>query len=258
MKFTHRFNTNKIEIRTQTEELRFVHEASGARTVSGYAVLWNTPSFPIGADNGFIEKVAPYAFRDSLAANDIRLLREHKPELLLARTSSKTLAVTEDERGLKFSASLPDSPIGQDTAVSLERRDLKGMSFGFQAISANWGNEGKQVVRTLNKCRLAEISIVGDPAYAQTSVDVRSIPSEFRAMMTRSNDDGCNCDCDSCTDGDCSGCSMEDCEDAECAANGCPAQNDDGGDGFGERSRVFIPEPEDLARYMRLQIATRR
>ncbi len=121
-----RQNTNQIEVRTHPEEIRVGLDTQGNRTVSGYAVMWNQPF----TDLGFIEKVAPYAFRDSIAANDTRLLREHKPESLLARTSSKTLTLSEDANGLQFSATLPNSPIGQDTAELITRSDLKGMSFG--------------------------------------------------------------------------------------------------------------------------------
>jgi HK97 family phage prohead protease len=240
----HRQHTNKFEIRTAPEEMRVSQDASGNRTVSGYAVLWNTPS----NDLGFIEKVTPGAFKDSLAANDVRLLKEHKPEMLLARTSSGTLTLAEDQKGLKFAATLPNSPLGQDVAESLERRDLQGMSFGFRAIKQAWGKNNGQATRTLHKCALSEISIVGNPAYAQTSVDLRSIPEEYRSLVTRSNDDGCECDCDACMDDDCDNCSMADCEDAQCAENGCPAQD-------GERS--MSPEPEDIARYMRLELKRR-
>jgi hypothetical protein len=60
---------------------------------------------------------------------------------------------------------------------------------------------------------LPEVSITSFAAYPETSVNLRSAPPEIRSLITRSNDDGCDCDCQECMDDDCEICSREDCED---------------------------------------------
>ena len=244
-----RKHTNIIELRTHPEEIRV---ANDGRTVSGYAAMWQQPSM----DMGFTEYLAPNCFRDSLATGDgVRLLREHDPKLLLARTSSGTLTLKEDATGLAFTATLPKSPIGLDTAELLNRRDLTGMSFSFRAIQDTWGKSGSTVTRTLHKCALSEISIVSNPAYPSTSVNIRSCPAELRSLLDMDSDDmdddaagTCNCDCVGCLGGDCSDCCDPDCDDGDC--DGCPMQDPE--------DRSIAVEPEDIGRFMRLQLALRK
>ncbi|RRA48996.1 HK97 family phage prohead protease [Acidipila sp. EB88] len=237
----HRKPGHTIEVRSAVEEVRV---AGDGKTIEGYAVVFGKPS----CDMGFIEYIAPNCFRDSIAANDVRLLREHDAKLLLARTSSKTLTLSEDSHGLKFHATLPNSPIGADTAELLTRGDLSGMSFGFNPIQQAWSKEGNKAKRTITRASLAEVSIVSNPAYESSTVNLRSCPDELRSLLTRDLDDDadCDCDCSECLGGNCADCSNADCDDSNCI--GCPEQSE---------ARALTPEPEDVARYMRLQLALR-
>ena len=122
-----RQHNNVSEIRTVPDEIRM---APDGHSISGYAAVWDAPS----ADLGFVETIQKGAFTDSLAAGDQRLLREHRVDALLARVASGTLKLAEDSYGLKFNATLPQSPMGQDVAESIRRGDLRSMSFGFRCL----------------------------------------------------------------------------------------------------------------------------
>ena len=234
------------EIRNVSDELRMTTDAKGAQAIAGYAVVWDAPS----SDLGFIEKIKRGAFTDSIAAGDQRLLLEHLPHKLLGKVSSKTLSLSEDNHGLKFNATLPKSPMGEDVAESIRRGDLSAMSFGFRVLpnGDEWGNTGKQVTRTVKKASLSEISVVSQAAYPSTSVNLRSCPSEIRSLLEEEDDDACNCDCGACLDGDCANCSNLDCTSDDCVD--CPNQDD-------PEDRSLVVEHEDLARYIRLQLAIR-
>lgn len=149
-----RFNTGAIELRETSEGMVF----------EGYAAVFDSPSEPLP----FTERIAPGAFKRSLRArNDIKLLWNHDSGQVLASTRAKTLSIMEDERGLKVSASLPNTSLGRDTAELLRRGDVDSMSFGFSVIKDKWNAEGSE--RTLEHVRLHEVSIVAWPAYTATS-----------------------------------------------------------------------------------------
>ena len=154
-------------------ELRAVEGGNGM-TFEGYASVFNSPSEPIGGK--FTEYVAPGAFKRSLATrNDVKLLWNHDTSQILGSTRAGTLSLAEDTRGLKVTATLPDTQLGRDTAVLLKRGDVSNMSFGFSVPAGGdtWNSDGN--IRTLNSVRLHEVSITAFPAYPTSSASVRAM-----------------------------------------------------------------------------------
>jgi HK97 family phage prohead protease len=151
-------------------ELRELPDGTGM-TFSGYAAVFNSASEPLP----FIERIAPGAFNRSLKArNDIKLLVNHDTGRVLASSRSGTLRLTEDTKGLRVEADLPDTTDGRDMAVLLKRGDLSAMSFGFSVPSNGdtWSSDGSE--RTLKSIRLHEVSVVAYPAYKASEASVRS------------------------------------------------------------------------------------
>jgi hypothetical protein len=179
---------NEFERRfIQTTELRVVPQA-GARPsrLEGYAVVFNSPSENLG---GFREIIAPGAFSQTLASGeDVRALRNHDDGQLLGRTSSNTLRLSQDDHGLKFSLDIPDTSYARDMIALLNRGDIRGMSFGFRVAKGDdkWGKDGSGgALRTVNKAKLGEVSVVDNPAYTQTSVSMRSKIAAGQSDMLR-------------------------------------------------------------------------
>jgi uncharacterized protein len=245
---------HKLERRNiKTTEIRIAPGADGSQVLTGYAVRFNSPSVDLG---GFTEVCAPGMFTRTLKDSpDVLMLRDHNSSQLLGRTTAGTLSLTQDSTGLAFKVTLPKTAIAKDTAENVRNGNLNSCSFGFNVPSGGdkWTTtpEGKQQ-RTLLDVNLAEVSITGFAAYPATSVSLRSCPPEIRSLITRSNEDGCDCDCSECLANDCENCSMEDCEDPECAENGCPAQDDDE-----DRSKT-LSEPERRKLHMRLELSKRK
>lgn len=156
-------------------ELRVAPGADGAKALRGHAAVFNRDSTEMC---GFTERVAPGAFTATLAADDIRALFNHDPNYVLGRNTAKTLRMTEDVDGLAFEVDLPDTSYARDLAVSIDRSDITGCSFGFITRSQKWEEfEDGRVLRTLLDCQLFDVGPVTYPAYPDTDVGMRSLAS---------------------------------------------------------------------------------
>lgn len=146
-------------------------EGEGKKLV-GYAAVFNAPY-----DSGWmIEQIRKGAFARAMAENqDVRALFDHDSSVVLGRRSAKTLMLAEDDKGLRIEIDLPDTQAAKDLRVSVERGDITGMSFGFRVRKEEWDETGPKPVRTLIDVDLLEVSVVTFPAYADTSVGVRSL-----------------------------------------------------------------------------------
>ena len=176
---------NKVETRRVTFndfELRQAPSGDGM-SFTGYAAVFNSDSEPLP----FIERILPGAFSKSLKSrNNIRMYMNHDSSMLLATTRAKTLRLQEDSKGLLVDADLPDTTVGRDLSVLMQRKDVDSMSFGFTVPSGGdrWSDDG--MTRELKQVRLFEVSVVtGFPAYTATSASVRSVD----ALATRTGID---------------------------------------------------------------------
>lgn len=161
-----RFFAGGIELRAGSDK--------GTKTFRGYAALFNSLSEDFG---GWREKIAP-GFFDNVLGNDVRILKNHDPNLLLGRTSVGTAKIGVDERGLWYEWSDPDTTYSRDLAISIERKDMDQSSFAFSM--ADQGDKWERqkdgsYIRTLLLAReLFDASPVTYPAYRDTSVGERS------------------------------------------------------------------------------------
>lgn len=149
------------------------------RKVTGYAARFNSPS-EVLAEGGkvFRELILPGAFARSLAApprGDVLALWNHgtdgRPPL--GRTGARTLRLWEDAEGLAFELDLPAS--AEDVRESLDRGDVRGMSFGFGRAADRWFRRDGQQWRELVEVPLFEVSPVTRPAYPATSAELRDL-----------------------------------------------------------------------------------
>jgi len=137
-------------------------------TLKGRAIVTDSRSMDLG---GFEEVISPAAIRSALSRRpDVLALWSHDSGEVLARASSGTLKLSQDGRGLLVEIDLPNTGRGRDTAELVGRRDVKGMSFGFQVLEDTWHREGNTLIRTVTDMVLVEISPVALPAYPATTL----------------------------------------------------------------------------------------
>lgn len=158
----------RLELRTADD---------GTLTLDGYATVFDSPSEGLP----FVERIMPGAFTDSLAGDpDVRLLYNHDPDSVMARTSAGTLELDQDDIGLHFVAQL--DPTDTDVirlAPKVRSGHVNQMSFAF------WVPEGgselvnvdgivERHVRTAD-INDGDVSAVTYPAYPTTTVQLRAL-----------------------------------------------------------------------------------
>jgi len=171
-----------MERRFWPGEIRVERAEGKATKIGGYAARFNSESVDLG---GFSERIAPGAFAAALAKGaDVRALLNHNPDVVLGRSKSGTLRLAEDGNGLAFDLDLPDTSAGRDLAVSVERRDIAEMSFGFsvQKGGDTWSKVGDRWLRTLLSVDLYDVSPVAFAAYPQTEVGLRAAGVSSEAL----------------------------------------------------------------------------
>ena len=171
-------DNNSTERRTYRLEMR---AATEGRTIEGYAALYNSTT-----DLGwFAERIEPGAF-DAADMSDVVALFNHDPNFPLARTSSGTLYLELDDKGLKYKFEVPNTSYGNDLLESIKRGDISQSSFAFTIDKQSWVEEqGKNPLRVIERVGvLFDVSPVTYPAYKDTTVSARSL-EEFKALQNK-------------------------------------------------------------------------
>lgn len=153
-------------------------------TLTGYASTFNDP-YDMG---WYTETVDPGAFKRTLGRNpDVRMLINHA-DLPLARTTSGTLTLDTDKRGLRVQANLdPSDPDVARLAPKMKRGDLNQMSFAFRVDGADgdkWSDDFS--ARTLRSLDLnnGDVSVVTYPANPNAAVGIRAAGPNIEAVSS--------------------------------------------------------------------------
>jgi HK97 family phage prohead protease len=140
----------------------------------GKGIVYNAPArIPQGASY-FMEVVKPNAIRNK--DGDIKMYFNHNPAEMMGRTSAGTLRLSFGADGVTYENDIPRY-LKEKVVEQIERGELRGSSWGATVTKQNWIMRDKVLWREIEELELDHISPVYDPAYVQTSVDLRSIPS---------------------------------------------------------------------------------
>lgn len=150
---------SNMEVRSNDEGTKLI----------GYAAVFDSPSEPLP----WTEFVKRGAFTKTINDGaDVRLLIDHEG-VPLARTTSGTLNLREDDRGLLVESELdPTNPDAARLISALRRGDISQMSFAFRTIKDSWNTD--RSVRELREVQLFDVSVVTFPAYESTVAELRA------------------------------------------------------------------------------------
>ena len=171
-----------------------IQSASG-RTVSGYAVRFETES----VNMGFVEVIKRGAITDeTIKTSDVFALLNHNENTVLARSNhgvgSLTLRVDND--GVYYEFEAPNTANGDELLEHIKRGEISQSSFAFTVSNEDgaesWTKRSDGViVRQINKIsRLYDISPVYQPAYTETTCSRRALEklSELNKDMEDNKD----------------------------------------------------------------------
>lgn len=168
-----------IELRNYDVSLSEVNETSdGLLLVKGIVNRPGSWSEPLPAKNGkaFIERIMPNTFTNAIKrGGNIKFLKEHNRDKLLASTKNGTLKLEETPEGLYMEARISPTQYGKDTYQLIKDGELSSMSFGMTVLKNTWEKAGEIMKRTITDLALSEVSCVSDPAYVQSNIQARSI-----------------------------------------------------------------------------------
>ena len=175
-------NTILKEMDRQTENRSFTFSAVEQRNdddkdtllFTGYASVFNK-GYGVRDQRGqYTETIKPGAFKKTLnEQDDVRFLVNHDG-IPLARTSSGTLELEEDDYGLFVKAELdPSNPTVAEIASAMKRGDLNEMSFAFAAIRDDF--DAREENREVTEARLFDVSVVTYPANPWAGAKLRGV-----------------------------------------------------------------------------------
>jgi hypothetical protein len=158
-----------VEIR----EAQFSEE-NDAKVLEGYAVVFDSPTVLYEYDGiQYKEVIARDAF-DNADLKDVVLKYNHGDARgILARTRNGSLQITIDDHGLKFRATLLNTPSSNEIYECVKNGLLDKCSFAFRCEEDAYNQETH--TRTILKIkRVYDLSVVDIPAYDDTNVEARN------------------------------------------------------------------------------------
>lgn len=183
-----RVDTHGRVIVEQRLQLRADEDTDGP-LIEGLGTVYDTWAV-IGRWFPFREKFAKGAFSKTISDGaDVRSMRNHDPNLLLARVRSETLELWETDEGLNYRAHVNESdPIAMSTHAQVARGDIDGSSIWFEVVREKWtfanddnGLDMDEVV--VEEAKLHETGPVVFPAYETTTSEARALDQALRGLV---------------------------------------------------------------------------
>lgn len=169
-----------IERRAAKTDIQIRETADGV-TLRGYAAVFDS----VWHD----EVVRRGAFNKTLAErDDVRLLVNHDG-VPLARSSSGTLTLGSDDRGLWVEARLDTTnPTAVELVSAMQRGDIDQMSFAFVDRTPREQRVDDEGIRNIREVQLFDVSVVTFPWYEDTTAELNSLAlagAEARSSGTK-------------------------------------------------------------------------
>jgi HK97 family phage prohead protease len=178
-------------------EMREDAATSDGLTLDGYGAVFGSPTRIDSWEGVFDEEIARGAFKKSLSERTPVLQFDHGRHPMVGSIPLGSFdTLREDEQGLHVVASLHDNWLVQPVRDAIKSKAIPGMSFRFSVVKDEWRDVAGKLVkpddvsrllwasdranpdtilkRTLREVKLYEVGPVVFPAYAGTSVGVRS------------------------------------------------------------------------------------
>lgn len=167
-------------------EIRESVEGENKRTISGYAILFDTPSAVLYEDDNMEvrEVISKRAVTEEfLKQQDIKMTMFHDRQLILARSNKGegSLSYSVDDKGVRFEFEVPNTCDGDKAFELVKRGDICGCSFMFSTYYGDKDYVAVEVKRENGReCAtntvmaftgIYDFTLAADPAYPDTSCE---------------------------------------------------------------------------------------
>lgn len=147
-------------------------QEAGAPVLDGRKLRGFIPYGVESRDMGGWREVIDQGALDNADLSDLIATREHDRSKLLGR--HPTTLTTEDRAdGFSWAVELPDSPVGEDVRVAVERGDLRHSSWRQIVKRDYWDGDVRHVAEI---AALADVTVTAAAAYPSAAAELRSQP----------------------------------------------------------------------------------
>ena len=108
--------------------------------------------------------------RSVFLSPEISLNREHDPGAVIVDELGEHLTLQDGPDALRVEVRLPDTAAARSAAADVRSGKLKGFSAEFHPIQERSDVDGTRVI---TRALLADVGLVGDPAYPSSTVELR-------------------------------------------------------------------------------------
>lgn len=140
--------------------------------ISGYALCWNERACIHDDEGRFYEQFLPGSFVDSIKNRNQTVRYSHLSSLDFASAETGQLTLFEDEKGLSFRIELENNYENRMFYNLVKDKEVCHVSVGFCNAECEEEIKGRQRIRYIKRADLVEISLVKNPAYKTSYVQV--------------------------------------------------------------------------------------
>ena len=144
-------------------------------TINGYAAVFFSQTaeteYQIGPNT--FERIHRHAFDEAMRKDDVVGMFNHDQNQVLGRSTSGTMMLSRDGKGLRYDIQPADTPLHEYVLKMQERGDIPGSSFGFVVTDQKRYREEGRNIREVRNVKLFDVGPVTFPAYTGTADGVR-------------------------------------------------------------------------------------
>jgi HK97 family phage prohead protease len=150
-------------------------------TLEGYAAVFDAPTRIDSWEGTFDEIIERGAFAKTIGERMPVMQFDHGRDVATGSVPIGAIeSIREDDHGLHVRARLHDNARVEPIRQAIASGAIDGMSFRFRVNRESWADKDQAIpTRTIREVDLFEVGPVVFPAYASTSVGVRSLLADL-------------------------------------------------------------------------------
>ena len=169
-----------MERRTLASPLSVQFRNEGEKQkIFGYGSVYYdvTPETEYRIWDNYVERIMPGMFDRAIREqHDVRGLFNHDSNIILGRSTSGTMLLALDSKGLRYEIDYdPNDPDHVRVKAKMDRKDVTGSSFSFDPMEWTIREEGDLTVVEMRDCVLYDVGPVTYPAYEGANSGMRAL-----------------------------------------------------------------------------------